>query len=184
KAFSLTNITSNEFRFYVEGQQGTGNTARLVVDDMKVYGTAGTGGNPDPGAGGGDPDPGEGGNNPQPGIYDNTENFSGASALSTNSSTYSDGTYSAQGITWSWVHAMNATAPSDDYTIDGAGVLLRRADEPSSLQGVFPNGLAGFAFEYRKAFTSNVARNYKVDVTANGQTTTYDLPVLDGKSTR
>src|SRR5690606_6284910 len=39
-----------------------------------------------------------------------------------------------------------------------------------------------FSFEYRKAHTSNAARNYKVDVTVNGQTTTYDLPVFGSGS--
>src|SRR5690606_33700365 len=58
EAFEVTELNSNEFRFFVEGAQGTGNTARLVVDDMKVYGT--TGSNPDPGPGGGDPEPGTG----------------------------------------------------------------------------------------------------------------------------
>src|SRR5690606_16340359 len=42
--------------------------------------------------------------------------------------------------------------------------------------GTFTNGLAGFSFEYRKGYTGGRIRTYKVDVTANGTTTTYALP--------
>src|SRR5690606_18588205 len=131
------------------------NSARMVVDNMKVYGVPGENPNPgdpnpgDPNPGDpnpGDPNPGDPNpGDPNPVNYAFTETFDGATALGAN---YGDDSYSAQGVTWTWVHAMNAAQGTDgNYAISGKSVLLRRSDEPSSLEGTFTNGLAGFSFE-------------------------------------
>lgn len=65
---------------------------------------------------------------------------------------------------------------SDDYSIDGNGIMLRRVDESSSLSATFTSGIGEFSFEYRKAYTGGTARTYAVEVTHNENTTTYYLP--------
>ncbi len=92
---------------------------------------------------------------------------------STATGQYGDGSFTGvNGVVWTYVHARD----EGDTPIDGKGIMLRRADEPSSLSATFANGVKEISFQYRKAFTGQAARTYKVDVTNNGVTTTYDLP--------
>ncbi|MDR4968394.1 MAG: InlB B-repeat-containing protein, partial [Acholeplasmataceae bacterium] len=82
------------------------------------------------------------------------------------------------GVTWNYVHARN----EGDYSIDGKGIMLRRLAEGSALEATFNNGILSFGFEYRKAFTGQNVRKYKIDVTANETTTTYNIPDFGGGS--
>lgn len=92
---------------------------------------------------------------------------------STLGKSYGDATFTGvNGVSWSVVHGRN----EDTFAIETTGIMLRRADEPSSLTGTFVNGIKTFTFQYRKAFTGDTARKYSVDVTNNGVTTTYVLP--------
>lgn len=92
---------------------------------------------------------------------------------STATASYGNGSFTGvNGVVWTFVHARDEEATP----IDGKGIMLRRSDEPSSLSATFANGIVEFSFEYRKAFTSGTARKYSVDVTHNGETTTYELP--------
>ncbi len=92
---------------------------------------------------------------------------------------YVNGTYTGvNDIEWTYVHARD----EGDYAIEGGGVMLRRVDESSSLSATFTNGISEFSFQYRKAYTAAKTRTYKVDVTNNGVTTTYDIPDFGGGS--
>src|SRR5690554_5912492 len=88
---------------------------------------------------------------------------------------YANGSFvGVNGVTWTYVHSRN----EGDYSIDEKGIMLRHAGEPSSLSATFSNGLNDFSFEYRKAFTGGNTRTYKVDVTHNNETVTYDIPAF------
>jgi hypothetical protein len=82
-----------------------------------------------------------------------SETFEAQTALT---ATYADGSFSGEtaGVTVNYVHARN----QDTYGIVGKGLLLRRADEPSSVEFVIPNGVGEFTFSYRKAYTSAAPR--------------------------
>src|SRR5690606_35260726 len=75
-----------------------------------------------------------------------TETFDNSNATSS----YANGSFvGVNGVTWSYVHSRNeGLGTSDDYSIDGQGIMLRRPDEPSSLQATFTNGIGTFSFEY------------------------------------
>lgn len=85
--------------------------------------------------------------------FDNSE----ATASYTNGSFIGEG-----GITWNYVHARN----EGDFPIDGAGLMLRRADEPSSLSATIPGGVGNFSVDTRKAFTANAQR--RLELVING----------------
>lgn len=107
------------------------------------------------------------------------ETFTETFEASTATASYGDGSFvGVNGVTWTFVHSRD----EGDYAITGAGIMLRRADEPSSLSATFTNGVKSFSFEIRKAFTGASDRKYKVDVTHNGVTTTYDVPVFGSGS--
>ncbi|UZT99926.1 T9SS type A sorting domain-containing protein [Chryseobacterium fluminis] len=100
-----------------------------------------------------------------------SENFEAQSALT---ATYADGTFAGQtpGVTVNYVHSRNeGLATSEDYAIAGKGIMLRRSDEPSSVEFVIPNGVGTFTFKYRKAFTGGTA-NRVLAVFVNGVQTT------------
>lgn len=62
--------------------------------------------------------------------------------------------------------------------------MLRRSAEKSSLSATFTSEIGKFSFQYRKAFTGGENnRNYKVDVTNNGITTTYTIPTFGASGT-
>lgn len=77
-----------------------------------------------------------------------SEDFSAQTSLTT---TYANGTFAGQtsGVTVAYTHSRD----EGDYAITGKGLMLRRADEPSSVEFTIPNGVGSFTFKYRKAFT-------------------------------
>ncbi len=77
-----------------------------------------------------------------------TETFEAQTALS---ASYADGSFAGEtaGVTVNYVHSRD----QGDFAINGTGIMLRRADEPSSVEFVIPNGVGEFTFSYRKAFT-------------------------------
>lgn len=77
-----------------------------------------------------------------------SEDFSAQTSLT---GTYADGTFAGQtsGVTVAYTHSRD----EGDYAITGKGLMLRRADEPSSVEFTIPNGVGSFTFKYRKAFT-------------------------------
>lgn len=87
-----------------------------------------------------------------------TETFETQNVLKT---AYSDGNFQSEvpGVTVNFVHARNeGLGSADNYSINGKGIMLRRADELSSVEFVIPNGVDSFSFNYRKAFTGNNPR--------------------------
>ncbi len=82
------------------------------------------------------------------------ETFESQTALT---ATYADGSFNGEtsGVTVNYVHSRNeGLGTSDSYPINGKGLMLRRADEPSSVEFTINNGGVGtFTFSYRKAFT-------------------------------
>lgn len=88
--------------------------------------------------------------------------FSNATATAS----YADGSFTApNGVLVTYVHSRNeGLGTSDDYSIDGKGIMLRRADEPSSVTFAIPNGVGEFQFQYRKAFTGGNVRTLAVVV--------------------
>ena len=83
-----------------------------------------------------------------------SETFETQTALT---ASYANGTFTSEttGVTVNYVHSRNeGLQTTDDYSINGKGIMLRRADEPSSVEFVIPSGGVGtFTFKYRKAFT-------------------------------
>ena len=103
--------------------------------------------------------------------YDYTQWFNPANL----SASYHNGTYDGvAGVQWDYVHARNA----GDFPIEGGGIMLRRADEPSSLSATFENGLNNLRIEYRKAFTSDAPRTYEVHIEHDGDVTIHTLPTF------
>ncbi|MBU8882728.1 choice-of-anchor D domain-containing protein [Kaistella sp. DKR-2] len=93
-----------------------------------------------------------------------SETFQTQTALTSN---YLNGSFSGEtsGVTVNFIHSRNeGFASVDDYSINGKGLMLRRADEPSSVEFKIPNGVGIFSFKYRKAFTGNVNRVLAVQV--------------------
>lgn len=82
--------------------------------------------------------------------------------------TYSDGSFVGNGgIVYTYGHSRNSGAgTADDYSVDGNGLMLRRASD-SYIEASFPDGLSGFSFQYRKAFTSGTVRQLEVLVNGN-----------------
>lgn len=73
--------------------------------------------------------------------------------------TYVDGSFVGNDdITWTYVHVRN----EDTFAIDGNGIMLRRADEPSSLSATFDGGIGNFSVDTRKAFTGNTQRKLEL----------------------
>lgn len=76
------------------------------------------------------------------------ETFTAQSSLGT---AYANGTFAGEttGVSVAYVHSRD----EDTYGITGKGLMLRRSDEPSSVEFTIPNGVGSFTFKYRKAFT-------------------------------
>lgn len=91
---------------------------------------------------------------------------------------YVDGSFvGVEGIEWNFVHVRN----EGNFPIDGKGIMLRRADEPSSLSATLPNGIADFSVDTRKAFTGNAQR--RLELVINGNVVQQFEPVYpDGES--
>lgn len=101
-----------------------------------------------------------------------TMNAQGAETFETQTaltSSYLDGTFAGEttGVTVNYVHSRD----QDTYNISGKGLMLRRSDEPSSVEFVIPNGVGTFAFQYRKAFTGGT-NNRVLAVVVDGVETT------------
>lgn len=98
------------------------------------------------------------------------------------STQYGDGSFTSQGIKWTFNHAINAgVVESGAYQINGGGILLRRASD-SFLKADFTGGLQAFSFDWRKAFTGGTSRNIEIiitDLTTNA-TTTYEASMNGG----
>ncbi|NLN32034.1 MAG: T9SS type A sorting domain-containing protein [Flavobacteriaceae bacterium] len=72
---------------------------------------------------------------------------------------YGDGSFTNNGITWTYAHSRN----EGDFPIDGKGLMLRRALD-SYLEATIPAGAGVFSFEYRKAFTGGNERQLELSV--------------------
>lgn len=78
-------------------------------------------------------------------------------------SSYLNGSFTGQGgIEWTYVHARD----EGTYPIDGKGLMLRRASEPSSLSATITGGIGNFSVDTRKAFTGNPQR--QIELLING----------------
>lgn len=102
-----------------------------------------------------------------------TVNAQGAETFETQSvltANYANGNFSGEtaGVTVNYVHSRNeGLGTADEYAISGKGIMLRRSDEPSSVEFVIPNGVGAFTFKYRKAFTGGT-NNRVLAVVVNG----------------
>lgn len=77
-------------------------------------------------------------------------------------SSYSDGSFTHNGITWTYGHSRN----EDTFGIEGKGLMLRRASD-SYLETTLDLGVGEFTFEYRKAFTGGNDR--QLELIVNGE---------------
>ncbi|MBA5629641.1 T9SS type A sorting domain-containing protein [Moheibacter lacus] len=86
--------------------------------------------------------------------------------------TYGDGSFTNNGITWTYGHSRNeGSGTGDDYSIDGKGLMLRRASD-SYLETTLTSGVGEFSFEYRKAFTGGNERQLELIVNGTQVATT------------
>ena len=117
-------------------------------------------------------------------IFAATVNAQGAETFETQTSltaTYADGTFAGEtsGVTVNYVHSRNeGLGTTDDYALNGNGLMLRRSDEPSSVEFQIPNGVGTFTFKYRKAFTGGT-NNRVLAVVIDGVETTV-IPAFGG----
>ena len=106
-----------------------------------------------------------------------TVNAQGAETFTTQTSlttAYADGSFTGEtaGVVVNYVHARDeGTGTTDNYAITGKEIMLRRSDEPSSVEFVIPNGVGSFTFSYRKAFTGGT-NNRVLAVVVDGVQTT------------
>ena len=102
-----------------------------------------------------------------------TENFDNSEIPGT----YSEGSFTGNNnIEWTYVHSRNES----DFAIDGAGIMLRRANEPSSLSATIDGGIGTFSVDTRKAFTGNAQR--RLELLINGtQVATFEPDYGDGE---
>src|SRR5690606_31619353 len=84
------------------------------------------------------------------------EGFDNLTEIATNTQ-YGAGTYTNNEITWNFHGQSPIGAGGSNYTIDGQGILLRRASD-SFLETTVPAGVETFSFEYRKAYTGGAER--------------------------
>src|SRR5690554_6269397 len=106
------------------------------------------------------------------GVEEYTETFDNTKLTEKGNQYISDTFTGTNGVQWD----LNGARREGDYPIDGVGIILRQEKDNGYIEGTFQNGLNSFSFNYRKAFTAAAARKYKVDVTHDGTTTTYDIP--------
>ncbi len=68
---------------------------------------------------------------------------------------YIDGSFVGNnGITWNYLHATGSVAGTNDNSIDGTGMILRRSEVPSKIySNPIPNGIGNFSVQLRKAYT-------------------------------
>ncbi len=76
---------------------------------------------------------------------------------------YLDGSFTGNdGVEWSYVHSRD----EGSFPIDGAGIMLRRSNEPSSLSATLSGGLGSISVDTRKAFSGNAQR--RLELLVNG----------------
>ena len=82
---------------------------------------------------------------------------------------YNNANYTGfKGLKWNFVHVQEASnASGSDYGINGKGVLLRRANEPSSMEVTIPGGISKFSFDFRRAYDGTAER--RIEVLVNGE---------------
>lgn len=109
------------------------------------------------------------------------ESFESQNILSVSGTSYADGTFNGetQGVVVNFVHARD----EGDYRISGKGLMLRRADEPSSVEFKIPNGVGTFKFQYRKAFSATAGRALAVYVNGTLAKTTAEFGSGNGEQT-
>jgi len=90
---------------------------------------------------------------------------------STLTGSYADGSFVGNdGITWTYVHSRDEAT----FPIDENGIMLRRANEPSSLSAIIPGGVGSFSVDTRKAYTGNAQR--QLELVINGIVVDQFLP--------
>ena len=112
-----------------------------------------------------------------------SENFNSQTVLT---SAYADGSFAGQtsGVNVAYVHSRDeGSGTADDYSINGKGLMLRRSNEPSSVEFTIPNGVGTFSFKYRKAFTSGSARILSIQVDGVEVATTTAIGATSGAET-
>lgn len=88
---------------------------------------------------------------PLVGISQGNEDFENA----TLTTSYVDGNFTGNnGVEWSYVHSRDEST----FSIDGKGIMLRRASDPSSLSATVSGGIGNFSVDTKKAFTGNAQR--------------------------
>jgi len=99
------------------------------------------------------------------GFAQGTQDFETQTALTTQ---YANGSFTEDGITYTYVHCRNeGLGTNDDNSITGKGIMLRRPNEPSSLEWTIPNGIGTLSFDARKAFSGG-NNNRQLEVLVNG----------------
>ena len=99
------------------------------------------------------------------GFAQGLETFDNATDLPSGTQ-YGDGSFVGNdGITWTYTHALSCDNSNGTYCIDGSGILLRRANEPSSISATIEGGIGSFSVDTRKAFTGNTQR--KIELVIN-----------------
>jgi len=88
---------------------------------------------------------------------------------------YADGSFTGStGIVWSYLQSRDATADANAYTINGSGLMLRRASSSSKvLSSPISGGIHNFSVNLKKGFTAS----------GNRQVALYINGVLSGTST-
>src|SRR5690606_1188904 len=108
--------------------------------------------------------------NSEPGDNCFEEGFDNLTEIPTGTQ-YGPGTYTNNGITWNFHGQSPIGANGEDYTIDGQGILLRRASD-SFLEATIPAGVGVFTFEYRKAYTGGSEKQLELLVDGGQVSTT------------
>jgi len=99
------------------------------------------------------------------GFAQGSQDFETQTALTTS---YADNSFTEDGITYTYVHCRNeGLGTNDDYSINGKGIILRRPNEPSSLEWTISDGVGILTFDARKAFTGG-SNNRQLEVLVNG----------------
>lgn len=69
---------------------------------------------------------------------------------------YQDGSFTGEnGVVWNYFAVTGSVAGTNDNSIEGNGMILRRSEAPSRIKSnPIPNGIGNFSVEMRKAYTS------------------------------
>jgi hypothetical protein len=102
---------------------------------------------------------------------------------STATASYANGSFVGNGgITWTYGQTRNQGTGADDYSINGNGLMLRRASD-SYLEATLPGGVGEFSFQYRKAFTGGSERQLELLVNGVAITTSSAFGATSGAET-